>query len=40
MWPDAHLPELRPAFQALGRLLVQVGLLVVGLCDEYIQSQV
>ena len=40
IWPDGDLPQLRPAFQALGRLLVEVGRLVVDLCDEYVQSQV
>ncbi|BDA45318.1 hypothetical protein COCOBI_07-1050 [Coccomyxa sp. Obi] len=39
IWPDRDLPELRPAFQALGRLLAEVGMLVADLCDEYVQSQ-
>ncbi|KAK9901379.1 hypothetical protein WJX75_009476 [Coccomyxa subellipsoidea] len=39
IWPDEDLPQLRPAFQALGRKLVEVGRLVVDLCDEYVQSQ-
>ena len=40
IWPHRDLPELRPAFQALGRLLAEVGMLVTDLCDEYVQSQV
>ncbi|EIE20063.1 Clavaminate synthase-like protein [Coccomyxa subellipsoidea C-169] len=39
IWPDRDLPHLRPAFQALGRLMVEVGRLVLDLCDEYVQSQ-
>ncbi len=35
LWPDAELPELRPAFQALGRLVVAAGLLLARRCDAY-----
>ncbi len=35
LWPDAELPELRPAFQALGRLVVETGLLLARRCDAY-----
>lgn len=35
LWPDAELPELRPAFQELGRLIIRTGLLLAGHCDRY-----
>lgn len=38
MWPDEELPELRPAFQELGRLIIKIGLLLARQCDRYSQS--
>lgn len=35
LWPDAELPELRPAFQELGRLIIRTGLLLARHCDRY-----
>ena len=39
MWPDADFPELRPAFQELGRLIIKVGILLARQCDKYVRSQ-
>jgi len=39
VWPDAHLPDFRPAFQELGRLIVRVGLLLARQCDRYVASR-
>ena len=40
VWPHEHLPELQPAFEALGRRVVEAGLKVAALCDLYVQSKV
>lgn len=37
-WP-AKLPQLEPAFKDLGRLMVDVGLLLAKQCDEYVTEQ-
>ena len=39
VWPREHLPELQPAFEALGRRVVEVGLKLAALCDMYVQSK-
>ena len=39
MWPDEELPDFRPAFQELGRLIVRVGLLLARQCDRYAASR-
>ena len=35
VWPDAHLPELSPAFKALGRLIIDCGAMVAACADAY-----
>ncbi|KAK4404173.1 Nudix hydrolase 19, chloroplastic [Sesamum angolense] len=35
MWPRCALPELEPAFKALGKLILDVGLLLAHHCDRY-----
>ncbi|KAL0382910.1 UNVERIFIED_CONTAM: hypothetical protein Scaly_0578300 [Sesamum calycinum] len=35
MWPRRALPELEPAFKALGKLILDVGLLLAHHCDRY-----
>ncbi|NTX07626.1 MULTISPECIES: 2-oxoglutarate and iron-dependent oxygenase domain-containing protein [Myxococcus] len=39
VWPDPDFPALRPAFQALGRKMVDVGLLVAAQCDRYVTAR-
>lgn len=39
VWPDADLPQLRPAFKALGQLIVGVGEMVARESDHYVESQ-
>eukprot|EP00898_Chlorokybus_atmophyticus_P004054 jgi/Chlat1/464/Chrsp103S01080 len=39
IWPDKHLPQLSPALKSLGKLIVEVGLLVAKHCDDYVASQ-
>ncbi len=39
IWPDADMPELKPAFQDLGRLIVDVGALVATQCDRFVSAQ-
>ncbi|KAL3162235.1 hypothetical protein ABBQ32_009935 [Trebouxia sp. C0010 RCD-2024] len=39
IWPTQHLPQYQPAFQALGRLICEVGMLVTKACDKYVQAQ-
>jgi isopenicillin N synthase-like dioxygenase len=36
LWPDLGLPELKPAFQQLGRLMVDTGVLLGRLCDRFL----
>jgi len=38
IWPKDDLPELEFAFKAMGRLLVDVGLLVAKQCDKYVMK--
>jgi isopenicillin N synthase-like dioxygenase len=37
LWPE-ELPELETAFKALGRLIFDVGMIVLGHCEKYISS--
>jgi isopenicillin N synthase-like dioxygenase len=39
IWPTDDLPEMEQAFKALGRLIVDVGLLVARQCDVYVRSR-
>lgn len=39
MWPSNHLPELEVAFKALGRLMLEVGLMLAHHCDRYGKEQ-
>ncbi|XP_028074089.1 uncharacterized protein LOC114276510 isoform X6 [Camellia sinensis] len=36
IWPDRALPELEVAFKALGKLILDVGLMVAYHCDRYV----
>lgn len=38
LWPTADLPELEPAFKALGRLICETGFLLAQHCDKYAKS--
>jgi len=38
VWPKEDLPQLEESFKELGRLIVDVGLLVAQQCDAYITS--
>ena len=40
IWPEKHLPRLKPVFQALGQLMALVGEQIAGLCDQYMRQQV
>ncbi|KAF9617236.1 hypothetical protein IFM89_035180 [Coptis chinensis] len=35
IWPSDALPELEPAFKALGKLMLDVGLMLAYHCDQY-----
>ncbi|KAK9830192.1 hypothetical protein WJX72_010222 [[Myrmecia] bisecta] len=39
VWPNENLPELEPAFRELGRLIIDIGLLLTRHCDRYAQSK-
>lgn len=39
IWPVQQLPELEPAFKALGGLICAVGLLLAAHCDKYVAAQ-
>eukprot|EP01087_Luapelamoeba_hula_P008758 TRINITY_DN2214_c0_g1_i1.p1 TRINITY_DN2214_c0_g1~~TRINITY_DN2214_c0_g1_i1.p1 ORF type:complete len:282 (+),score=45.06 TRINITY_DN2214_c0_g1_i1:319-1164(+) len=39
IWPAEDLPELEPAFLDMGRLLVDVGLLVARQCDKFVEKR-
>mmetsp|Transcript_31276 Transcript_31276/g.93361 ORF Transcript_31276/g.93361 Transcript_31276/m.93361 type:complete len:297 (-) Transcript_31276:527-1417(-) len=40
VWPDESvMPELRPSFMQLGRLVVDVGLLLMAACDRYLAAR-
>ncbi|XP_021277640.1 uncharacterized protein LOC110411696 isoform X3 [Herrania umbratica] len=36
IWPQAALPELEVAFKTLGKLIFDVGLMVIYHCDQYV----
>ncbi len=38
VWPTEDLPQLEPAFKALGQIIVSVGTLVAQQCDRYVKS--
>ncbi|OMO80798.1 hypothetical protein CCACVL1_12745 [Corchorus capsularis] len=40
IWPQAALPELEVAFKALGKLIVDVGMMVAYHCDQYVSKGV
>ncbi|EMS56579.1 hypothetical protein TRIUR3_15077 [Triticum urartu] len=38
IWPADHLPELEIAFKALGKLMLEVGLMLARHCDLYVMQ--
>ncbi|KAF5742946.1 hypothetical protein HS088_TW09G01008 [Tripterygium wilfordii] len=38
IWPDKALPELEVAFKALGKLILDVGLMLAYHCDQYVSK--
>ncbi|XP_019156510.1 PREDICTED: uncharacterized protein LOC109153161 isoform X2 [Ipomoea nil] len=40
IWPCTALPELEIAFKALGKLILNVGLLLAYHCDRYVSSRI
>ncbi|MCL7031919.1 hypothetical protein MKW94_006809 [Papaver nudicaule] len=36
IWPGEALPELEPAFKALGKLMLEIGLILAYHCDRYV----
>jgi isopenicillin N synthase-like dioxygenase len=38
IWPKEDLPELEPAFKAMGQCIVNVGLLLARHCDKYVKK--
>jgi len=38
IWPSEDLPELEPAFKNLGKLIIDVGILVAYQCDLYVKK--
>ncbi|KAL6610625.1 hypothetical protein ACP70R_040594 [Stipagrostis hirtigluma subsp. patula] len=38
IWPTDHLPELEIAFKALGKLMLEVGLMLAHHCDRYVMQ--
>ncbi|KMT03010.1 hypothetical protein BVRB_8g195740 isoform A [Beta vulgaris subsp. vulgaris] len=38
IWPHSALPELEVAFKALGRIMLDVGLMVAYHCDRYVSE--
>ncbi|TKW25973.1 hypothetical protein SEVIR_3G155600v4 [Setaria viridis] len=39
IWPTDSLPELEIAFKALGKLMMEVGLMLAHHCDRYVMQQ-
>ncbi|CAI5485080.1 unnamed protein product [Closterium sp. Yama58-4] len=39
VWPSQDLPQLEPAFKALGRMIVDVGKHLLQHCDAYVHSR-
>jgi len=40
IWPSDDVPDLETHFKALGKLIVQTGLLVAKQCDKYAKKQI
>lgn len=40
IWPQSSMPELEVAFKALGKLILDVGLLVAHHCDKYVSKKI
>ncbi|KAK9947748.1 hypothetical protein M0R45_003357 [Rubus argutus] len=40
IWPKHELPELEVAFKALGKLILEVGLMVAFHCDRYVSKAI
>ncbi|XP_006844382.2 uncharacterized protein LOC18434245 [Amborella trichopoda] len=38
LWPRNHLPELELAFKALGKLMLDIGLMLSYHCDNYVSN--
>ncbi|GAB4828353.1 hypothetical protein Ancab_035351 [Ancistrocladus abbreviatus] len=38
IWPSSALPDLEVAFKALGRMILDVGLMVAYHCDQYVSK--
>lgn len=38
IWPQSALPELEVAFKAIGRIMLDVGLMVAYHCDQYVSE--
>lgn len=38
IWPHSALPELEVAFKAIGRMMLNIGLLVAHHCDRYVSE--
>ncbi|KAL8242992.1 hypothetical protein R6Q59_013294 [Mikania micrantha] len=39
IWPQSSMPELEIAFKSLGKLILDVGLLVAYHCDKYVSKE-
>ncbi|KAF8716255.1 hypothetical protein HU200_026539 [Digitaria exilis] len=39
IWPTDHLPEFETAFKDLGKLMLEVGLMLAHHCDHYVMQQ-
>ncbi|KAG9459326.1 hypothetical protein H6P81_003834 [Aristolochia fimbriata] len=39
IWPKNSLPELEEAFKALGKLMLEVGLMLAYHCDRYVKKE-
>ncbi|XP_047308085.1 uncharacterized protein LOC124911626 [Impatiens glandulifera] len=39
IWPNRDLPELEMAFKSLGRLILDVGLMIAYHCDKYVSRR-
>ncbi|PKA51090.1 hypothetical protein AXF42_Ash010530 [Apostasia shenzhenica] len=40
LWPADALPELQSAFKALGKLMLDVGMMLAYHCDQYVSKEV
>lgn len=34
IWPEDHLPELKPAIKAVAKIMIDTGLLLMDSCDR------